>query len=130
MKIWAKTEEFSEGKYLVVRRDGTIPAWDHFVMAAGDPAAPAGLLAYAAEARKLGMDEAFCASIEELAADFAMETVDRANRAEQRGEKGADPDAPPHRKDNPAVLAMMRGEGDLSAYDVGLKSPPGEVFHE
>ena len=30
VKIWAKTEEFSEGKYLVVRRDGTIPAWPHF----------------------------------------------------------------------------------------------------
>jgi hypothetical protein len=27
MKIWAKTSEFSEGKFLVVRRDGSIPCW-------------------------------------------------------------------------------------------------------
>jgi hypothetical protein len=32
MKIWAKTEEFSEGKYLVVHRDGTTPDWPHFVI--------------------------------------------------------------------------------------------------
>ena len=40
MKILAKTEEFSEGKFLVVRRDGSIPHWPHFVLGARDPAAP------------------------------------------------------------------------------------------
>jgi hypothetical protein len=117
MKIWAKTKEFSEGKYLVVRRDGTIPSWPHFVIAGGDPAAPVALRAYATEARRLEMDEAYCASIEELADDFADLTVRRASDAATLGTKGSDPEAGPHRKDNPAIIALMRGEGDL----VGLE---------
>lgn len=117
MKIWAKTDgPVKEGKYLVVRRDGTIPRWAHFVIGAEDPAAAAGLRAYAAEARRLGLDEAYCASIEELAADFAERSMQAASDAAVLGTKGADPDAGPHRKDNPAVIAMMRGEGDLSKY--------------
>lgn len=32
MRVWAKTKEFSEGKFLVVRRDGTTPEWPHFVI--------------------------------------------------------------------------------------------------
>ena len=34
MKILAKWKEFSEGKFLVVRRDGSIPWWPHFVLGA------------------------------------------------------------------------------------------------
>jgi hypothetical protein len=105
-----------EGKYLVVRRDGTIPNWGHFVMAAGDPAVPAGLRAYAAEAERLGMDPDFIQSIRELAADFTVKVMERAAWAAQAGIKGADPDAGPHRTDNPAIVAMMRGEGDLTGY--------------
>lgn len=116
MKIWAKTEEFSEGKYLVVRRDGTIPKWPHFVIGGDDYAGPAGLHAYAKEARRLGYDPAYCDSILELADDFASRAVNAAAWAAKSGTKGADPDAPPHRKDNPAVIAMMRGEGDLRNY--------------
>lgn len=117
MKIWAKTDgAVKEGKYLVVRRDGTIPEWGHFVMAEGDPAVPAGLRAYAAEARRLMMDEEYCASIESLADDYDRATVQRASDAAVLGVKGADPDAGPHRKDNPAVVEMMRGNGDLSVY--------------
>ena len=63
MKIWAKTEQFSEGKYLVVRRDGTVPSWPHFVIGGHDPAGPVALIAYARAARALGMDEDYCASI-------------------------------------------------------------------
>jgi len=54
MKLWAKTTEFSEGKFLVVRRDGSIPAWPHFVIGARDPAAPVALRAYADAAERLG----------------------------------------------------------------------------
>ncbi len=103
MRIWAKTEEFSEGKYLVVRRDGTIPSWPHFVLGGNDPCVPAALLAYAAAAESLGYDPEFVASIRELANDFC-----------KRDNTTADPDAPPHRKDNPAIIRLMRGEGDLS----------------
>lgn len=98
MKIWAKTEEFSEGKYLVVRRDGTIPAWPHFVIGGVDPAASAGLRGYAAKAEELGFDPEYVASIRELANDFDGLT----------GTAKADPDAPPHRTDDPYVLELMR----------------------
>ncbi len=101
MKIWAKTEEFKEGKFLVVRRDGSIPAWPHFVIGARDPAAPAALMAYAAAAREMGMDPDYCQSIRDLAGDFAA----------YRGQEGSgDPDAAPHRIDNPTIIALMSGE--------------------
>lgn len=100
MKIWAKTEEFKEGKFLVVRRDGTIPAWPHYVLGARDPAAPAALRAYANEAERLGFDKEYCDSVRELAYDFS-------NYREEQGD--GDPVAWPHRTDDPAVVAVMRG---------------------
>jgi hypothetical protein len=70
MKIWAKTKEFFEGKFLVVRRDGTVPAWPHFVIGARDPSAPAALRAYADDAASRGLDAAYVESVRELARDF------------------------------------------------------------
>jgi hypothetical protein len=99
MKVWAKTKEFSEGKFLVTRRDGTTPDWPHFVMGARDPAVPIALRAYALYARTCGFDEAYCDSVRELAEDF--------NTYRLRAGDG-DPDAAPHRKDDPAVLGLMR----------------------
>src|SRR5216684_2906968 len=107
MKIWIKTKEYFEGKFLVVRRDGTIPSWPHFVIGARDPAAPAALRSYAIEARRLGFDPEYVDSVLDLAVDF--------ERFRLRAGPG-DPDAVPHRTDNLAVIAMMRGEGDLSGY--------------
>jgi hypothetical protein len=108
MKIWAKTEEFKEGKFLVVRRDGTVPHWPHFVLGARDPIAAKALRAYAniyrIQAIESGSnwDRAYAESIEELADDF-----DR-----YRAEHGtSDPEAPPHRKDDPDVIDAMRGVG-------------------
>jgi hypothetical protein len=100
MKIWAKTKEFFEGKFLVVRRDGSVPHWPHFVLGARDPAAPRALTAYSDECRELGFDAAYCDSIIELAADF-----ERYRDHEGLG----DPDAAPHREDNPNVIEAMRG---------------------
>lgn len=107
MKIWSKTKDFAEGKFLVVRRDGTVPDWPHFVLGARDPAAPAALRAYAQEARAYAMDEDYCSSVEELAIDF------RGYREEHRD---GNPDKPPHRKDLDPVIRMMRGE--MSPVDV------------
>lgn len=101
MKIWAKTKTHSEGKFLVVRRDGTVPHWPHFVLGARDPVAPAALLAYADGAEKMGYDPEYVGSIRELAADF------KAYR-EKHGE--GDPPAAPHRKDDKFVILAMRGE--------------------
>lgn len=100
MKIWAKTKEFSEGKFLVVRRDGSVPHWPHFVLGARDPAAVAALTSYAKAAEALGYEAEYVASIRELAADFAT----------YRGREGnGDPEAPPHRIDSPNVIDAMRG---------------------
>jgi len=101
MKIWVKSKEFSEGKFLVVRRDGSVPAWPHFVFGARDPAAPMALRCYAALAQRLGYDPEYCASILELADDF-----EKYRAAEGDG----DPEAKPHRKDDPAVIRAMRHE--------------------
>lgn len=98
MKLWAKTAEFFEGKFLVVRRDGSIPAWPHFVMGARDPAVPAGLRAYADEAERLGFDPEYVASIREQATDF-----ERYRALEGNG----DADAGPHREDHPDIVALM-----------------------
>lgn len=100
MKIWTKTEEFKEGKFLVVRRDGTIPAWPHFVLGARDPAAVVALQTYADEAEKLGFDKEYCSSVRELADDFALYRAQEGN---------GDPEAAPHRTDDPVVVAVMRG---------------------
>lgn len=98
MKAWVKAG--LEGKFLVVRRDGSIPAWPHFVLGARDPAAPAALRAYADAADAHGMDAEFAQSVREIADEFE---VYRAR--EGRG----DPDAPPHRHDNGAVVDLMGG---------------------
>lgn len=110
MKIWAKTAEYSEGKFLVVRRDGTVPQWPHFVIGARDPAAPKALRAYAMEAERLGYDPEFARSVHELAEDFE-------HYARNHG-KG-DADAGPHRLDDPAVLAAMRGQPSTIAVRPG-----------
>lgn len=101
MKIWAKTKEFSEGKFLVVRRDGSVPHWPHFVLGARDPIVPDVLSFYAQRAEENGYEASYCDSIRELAYDFYA-------YCNQQG-KG-DPEAAPHRKDDPAVIAAMRGE--------------------
>ena len=115
MKIWAKTKEFSEGKFLVVRRDGSVPHWPHFVMGARDPAVPTALLAYAEKCRELGFDPAYCDSIIELAVDFK----------EYRDREGpGDPEAPPHRIDDSNVIDAMRGSNALIAVRPDKKNDP------
>lgn len=102
MRIWAKTEEFSEGKFLVVRRDGSVPHWPHFVLGARDPNAPHALRAYANMCELAGdVDPEYVASIRELADDFEAYRMAQGN---------GDADAPPHRTDDPQVLRAMRHE--------------------
>lgn len=91
MKLW--------DKFLVIRRDGTVPDWPYLVIGARDPAAPAALRAYADEAGRLGMDAEYCADIRGQADDF-----DRYRREAGEG----DPDAGPHRTDDPEVISRIR----------------------
>lgn len=98
-RLWRNTEGTREGKYLVTRRDGTIPEWPYFVIGAADPAAPAALQAYADACEVWMMDPEYVADLRDLANAFAL----------WRDEHGAgDPDAPRHRKDDPDTIAKMR----------------------
>src|SRR5436853_3623390 len=97
-RLWINLPETREGKFLVLRRDGTVPDWPHFVIGARDPAAPAALHAYADEAQKLGMDPEFVQDVHELAGRFEY-------YRQQNGD--GDPDAPRHRPDDPATLKLM-----------------------
>jgi hypothetical protein len=89
-------------KYLVVRRDGTVPKWPAFVLGARDPAAPAALRAYAEKAQELGMDPHYVRTVLDFADQF--DTYREA-------EGGSDPDsAPLQRTDDWAVLEALRGD--------------------
>ena len=104
--IWRNNPETREGKYLVKRRDGTIPHWPWFVLGGLDPASPGALLAYAAEAERLGMDPIYVADVRALIGTF------RDWQADMPPEDLGDPDAPRHRKDDPATVAeMVKGRG-------------------
>jgi hypothetical protein len=101
--LWRKRGTVPKGgKYLVLRRDGTVPEWPGFVLGAKDPAAPAALRAYANAAEKLGFDYRYITDIRELADDFERYRA-------QHGE--GDPTAPPHRQDDPEIIAKMTNGG-------------------
>jgi hypothetical protein len=103
MKIWQTTDgEVSEGKYLVIRRDGTIPIWPNFVIGGYDPCAAPAMRAYGDAAKANGYDPDFVASCYELADKF------EALAATETARKIADPDAPPHRHDDINVIKAMR----------------------
>lgn len=97
--LWRNQEGTREGKYLVQRRDGTVPEWPALVIGARDRAAPAALRAYADEAERLGYEAVYVEDMRALAADF--EDYLNAN-----GE--GDPTAPKHRVDDPEIIAKMR----------------------
>lgn len=99
MRLWRNTDEAPEGKFLVKRRDGTIPEWPYFVLGARDPAAPAALLAYADKAEEIGLDPAYVRDIRALAMEF---------ESYRQSEGEGNPDGRPHRKDDPAVIAELR----------------------
>ncbi len=97
--LWRENPDTPEGKYLVQRRDGTIPEWPSFVLGAKDPAAPAALEAYATAAEGSGMNAEYVAGIRRLAFEF---------RAYRIHYGSGDPDRGRHRKDDPATINKMR----------------------
>lgn len=102
-KLFFETPGYTEGKYLVKRRDGTIPIWPHFVLGAADPIAPWALRAYALFAIILLRDWSFARSVWRFARHFANWRRGTAGMA-----KKGDPNAPPHRKDDPLIVAEMQ----------------------
>lgn len=101
--LWVNNPETKEGKYLVKRRDGTVPEWPWFVLGARDPSSPAGLRGYAQDAARRGRDPEYVRDILALAERY---------EAYLREHGEGDPDAPRHRKDDPVTVAeMSRGRG-------------------
>ena len=88
-----------EGKYLVMRRDGSIPEWPHFVLGGADEAAEYGLRAYADKAERLGYSAGYVAGVRRWADVFARY---------RKMHKPGDPDRGPHRKDDPEIVAKMK----------------------
>ena len=101
--LFSKTQGLMGGKFLVKRRDGSIPRWPWLVLGAADPCAPAAIRAYADACGLYGMDPVYVADLRDLADDFER-------WREDNGE--GDPDAPRHRVDDPATVAeMLKGRG-------------------
>lgn len=57
-------------KYLIIRRDGSIPRWPAFVLGGADPAAPVALRAYADECERQQMDSHYVSKVRTLADEF------------------------------------------------------------
>lgn len=85
-------------KFLVRRRDGSVPPWPYFVLGAADPAAPSALRQYALNASRHGMDSEYCSQVHLLAARF-----DEWRKENHTG----DPDAVAHRQDDPEIVAAI-----------------------
>lgn len=89
-------------KYLVMRRDGTIPKWPYFVLGGADPYAREALLAYADTIETQQGDKEYADSVRDLAEDFENWRITNTT---------GDPTAPPHRKDEPSVVDAMEQPG-------------------
>lgn len=99
--IWQINDE-RMNKYLVLRRDGTMPDWPWLVLGAADPAAPVAMRALADESDRLGMDSEYVRDLYRLADKF-----DEYRQSHQEG----DPDAAPHRTDDPEIVARLNEKG-------------------
>lgn len=91
MKIW--------NKYLVLRRDNSVPEWPYLVLGAADPSAAAAIRALSSDARNRGKDPEYCDDLLRLADNF---------EAWLSTNPEGDPDAPPHRKDDPLVVSRFK----------------------
>jgi hypothetical protein len=97
--LFCEQKDTPEGKYLVLRRDGTVPKWPSFVLGARDPAAAWALWFYSWVAWLMGMNGDYCRGCARRAKAFAEFRKTHGN---------GDPDKGPHRPDDPWVVARMR----------------------
>lgn len=85
-------------KYVVQRRDGSVPEWPWFVLGAADPCMPTALQAYADACEIEGMDPVYIGYLRAYA-----EVCDSWRQDHALG----DPDAPRHREDDPETLSKV-----------------------
>lgn len=139
--LWRNDSETREGKYpVVLRRDGTVPEWEWFVLGARDPAAIAALLAYADTAKLLGWDPQYVTDLYTLAEKWRIEqhqehmekVLDRQaaryaddprNQRFSEPSKPSNPDGSRHRIDDPDALQFPMS---LGAYRAKIKSASTE----
>jgi hypothetical protein len=95
--IWQINDE-RQNKYLVLRRDATMPEWPWLVLGAADPASASAIRALADESERLGLNPDYVRDLRVLADRFFQWWLDH---------EPGDPDAGPHRVDHPAVVAML-----------------------
>lgn len=91
MKLW--------NKFLVLRRDGSVPDWPYLVIGARDRAAAPALRAYADAAESMGWDPEYVTDVRRLSESFE-------EYLRKYGE--GDPEAGPHRTDDPAVVSRIK----------------------
>lgn len=95
--VWQINDE-CENKYLVQRRDGTVPNWPWLVLGAKDPAVPEAIRCLSKVSRDLGMDSQYCDDLLILADKF--ESFRLKNGV-------GDPDAEKHRIDSPEIIKLI-----------------------
>ncbi|MCP3961360.1 MAG: hypothetical protein GY719_26225 [bacterium] len=99
--LWVFDDKIIGGKFLVLRRDGSKPKWPYIVLGAADPAAPAGLLAYADRCEELGYDPEYVEDVRH-GLTGAFESYRAMNDSQ-------DPTSPPDREDDPEIIEKMMG---------------------
>jgi hypothetical protein len=98
--LFRERPDTPEGKYLVKRRDGTVPPWPSFVLGGADPHAAVALRAYADScAQDPAIEAGFVAAVRRWADEY-----DRWRAEHGQG----DPGMGPHRSDDPATVEQMR----------------------
>ena len=99
--LWRNNPDTPEGKYLVTRRDGTIPQWPSFVLGARDPAAAFALRAYAVAAYVMGFNRQYVKDVWEAAAHFS---------SFREADGSSSPDSPPPKDmvDDPETVKKMK----------------------
>lgn len=99
-------------KYLILRRDGSIPRWPAFVLGAADPAAPAALRAYADECERMGMLSHYVRYVRALAEEF------------QAFPGESDPDEPDRRATCEFVQRLLGTEKDTAVVQLADEPVP------
>ncbi len=108
--LFRDNPETPEGKYLVRRRDSTIPQWPSFVLGAADPFAEVAIRAYAEAVRQAVVGNTDLAEETGVTIEYAARLRLMANEwREWRLEHGTgDPGMGAHRKDDPATVEAMK----------------------
>jgi len=97
--LWCYDPTIRGGKYLVLRRDGTVFPEPNFVLGARDPASPATMRFYAQECERLGVGN----ELYRQQCDVLADHMDKARAQRGDGDAGKGP----HRIDHPAVIRQM-----------------------